>query len=139
MARNPGTDPDKRILLHADQSSGAVSVIESTMPVGAPGPPLHVHDFDEAFYVLEGEIAVQLGDTLCTFGPGELAFAPRGAPHTLANPAPAAARYLIICTPAGFERRLARRAADQAGTEPPAWALCPAPDVTYVGGRIGEH
>jgi hypothetical protein len=64
--------------------------------------------------------------------------AARGVPHTLANPSPAATRYLLICTPAGFERRLARRAAEQAGIEPPAWALGPASEVTYVGGRIGD-
>ena len=137
MAQTPTADPGKRILLHAGQSGGAVSIVESAMPAGAAGPPLHLHDFDEAFYVLEGEITVRLGDAVRTFGPGELAFAPRAVAHTLANPARVAARYLIVCTPAGFERRLARRAAEEAGAEPPDWALGPAPEVTYVGGRIG--
>ena len=128
----------KRILLHGGQSGGVVSVVESALPAGAAGPPLHVHDFDEAFYVLEGEIVVQLGDTVRAFGPGELAFAPRRVAHTLANPTARPARYLLVCTPAGFERTLARRAAAEAGTEPPEWALGPTPGVTYVGGRIGE-
>ena len=29
------------------------------MPPGAKGPPLRVHDFDEAFYVLDGELTLQ--------------------------------------------------------------------------------
>ena len=48
-----------------------------------------------------------------------------------------AARFLIVRTPAGFEHKLARRAAAQAGVDPPAWAKIP--DVTNVGPRIGEH
>jgi hypothetical protein len=33
----------------------------------------------------------------------------------------------------------ARRAAEQAGLEPPEWALQPIPDVVRVGPRIGEQ
>jgi hypothetical protein len=43
-----------------------------------------------------------------------------------------------VCTPAGFEPEFARRAARSAGTEPPAWAMQPVPEVRYVGPRIGE-
>jgi quercetin dioxygenase-like cupin family protein len=114
-------------------------VIESTMPAGAEGPPLHTHDFDEAFYVLDGELTFQLGDELSTRGPGELAFALGGVPHTLANRGSEPARFVIVCTPAGFEREFARRAAAQARVEPPSWALQPIPEVTRVGPRIGER
>jgi quercetin dioxygenase-like cupin family protein len=130
--------PPPRVLLRSEQSGGRVSVTESTMPAGAKGPPLHTHDFDEAFYVLEGEITYQLGNELHTAGPGELAFAVGGVPHTLANRSRAPARFLIVCTPAGFEREFARRAAAQAGVEPPSWAMQPIPEVTRVGPRIGE-
>ena len=109
------------------------------MPPGAKGPPLHTHAFDEAFYVLDGELTIQVGDELTTAGAGELAFALGGVPHTLANRSGSPARFLIVCTPAGFEREFARRAAAQAGTEPPDWALQPIPEVTRVGPRIGER
>jgi uncharacterized RmlC-like cupin family protein len=89
--------------------------------------------------VLDGELTIQIGDELHLAKQGELAIAPRGVPHTLANQTEAPARFLIICTPAGFERQLARRAAAQAGSDPPDWALQPIPDVTYVGPRIGER
>jgi quercetin dioxygenase-like cupin family protein len=128
-----------KVLLRSEQSGGQVAIVESTMPPGAKGPPLHTHDFDEAFYVLDGELTFQLGDELITARQGELAFALRGVPHTLANRSSAPARFLIVFTPAGFERMFARRAAEQAGLEPPEWALQPIPDVVRVGPRIGEQ
>jgi quercetin dioxygenase-like cupin family protein len=109
------------------------------MPAGAPGPPLHLHDFDETFYVLEGELTFQLRDELITAGARELSFAPGRTRHTVANLSGSPARYLLVCTPAGFEREFARRAARRAGTDPPAWAMQPVPEVTYVGPRIGER
>jgi quercetin dioxygenase-like cupin family protein len=128
-----------RVLLRGEQSDGRVSVTESVMPAGAAGPPLHTHEFDEAFYVLEGELTFQLDDELITAGPAEFAFALGGVPHTLANLRGAPARFLIICSPAGFEREFARRAAAHAGVEPPAWAMQPIPEVTTIGPRIGER
>jgi hypothetical protein len=59
-----------------------------------------------------------------------------GAVHTLANRSEAPARYLLLCTPAGFERHFARIAARQRGAEPPEWALAPYPEVRKVGPPI---
>jgi mannose-6-phosphate isomerase-like protein (cupin superfamily) len=103
------------------------------------GPPLHHHDFDETFYIIEGELTFQLGDELFTSKAGELAFAPRGVPHTYANLSAAPTRHLIVCTPAGFERYFARMAAERRSEEPPEWALRPIPESTVVGPRIGER
>ena len=135
----PNESPQFNVLLRSEQSNGEVAVIEIVLPAGSAGPPLHHHDFDEAFYVLDGELTFQLGEELATAGPGTLTFAPRGSHHTLANLSDADARYLLVCTPAGFERVFARRAAEQAGVEPPAWALQRTPEVTRVGPRIGER
>lgn len=130
--------PPAHVLLRSEQSDGHVSVTEITMPAGAKGPPLHTHEFDEAFYVLDGELTFQLGDEQGTRGAGEVAFALGGIPHTLANRSEAPARCLVICRPAGFEREFARRAAARAGVEPPQWALQPIPPVARVGPPIGE-
>jgi quercetin dioxygenase-like cupin family protein len=131
----PTAPSGPRVLLRSEQSGGDVSVIETAPPPGA-GPPLHRHDFDETFYVIEGELTFQLRDELFRLGAGELAFAPRGVPHTFANLSDAPARQLIVCTPAGFERYFARMAAERQGTEPPEWALLPIPEVIRVGPRI---
>src|SRR3954449_7666468 len=113
------------VLLRSEQSDDRVGIVEITVPAGWPGPPLHHHAFDEAFYVLDGELTFQLGDELRTATPGELVFAPRDAHHTLANLSAAPARYLLVCTPAGFERYFDRLAAEAAGPEPPAPPACP--------------
>ena len=127
------------VALRGEQSDGAISVIENALPARWDGPPLHRHDFDEAFYVLDGELTFQVEDDLYTAGPGALAFAPGGVDHTLANLGDAPARYLLLCTPAGFEAYFGRLAAEAAGKDPPAWALAPTPPVTTVGGQIGER
>src|ERR671930_2015973 len=126
------------VLLHSRETGGDVSVTESVAPAHSAGPPLHTHDFDEAFYMLEGELIFQVDDALVTKGAGGLSFAPRNVAHTLANHSDAPARYLLVCTPAGFERHWARIAAEAAGVAPPEWALQPIPEVTVVGPQIDQ-
>ena len=122
------------VLLRSEESDGVVSVVDNTVPANWPGPFLHKHDFDEAFYVLEGELTFQVEDAVITKRAGELAFAPRGVAHTLANHSDARARYLLVCTPAGFERYFARM-----NENPPEWALQEIPfEVERVGPQIGQ-
>ena len=128
-----------KVLVRSEESRGRTGIVESVMPPGVAGPPLHEHDFDEAFYVLEGELTFYLGGDLVTVRAGEMAFAPGGEPHTFTNRGPAAARYLLVCTPAGFEREFARRAARKEGVDPPEWALQEIPPVTRLGPPIGEN
>ena len=89
------------VLVRSEHSDGPVGIIEIGVPGPWPGPPLHHHDFDELFWVLEGELTFQLGDEVFTRRAGELAFAPRGVHHTFANHSGAQARTLVVCTPAG--------------------------------------
>jgi quercetin dioxygenase-like cupin family protein len=125
-----------QVLLRSEESGGHVSVIDNVVPPRAKGPYLHTHDFDEAFYIIEGELVFQVEDQLVTMRKGDLAFAPRNVPHTLTNRTDEPARYVLVCTPAGFERYFARMAAERAGEEPPEWALQPIPEVTRVGPQI---
>ncbi len=93
------------VLLRSEQSNDEVGVVEVSVPAGWPGPPLHHHAFDEAFYVLEGELTFQLGDQLASAGAGSLTFAPRDSHHTLANPGDTDARYLSRPQPAAGDSR----------------------------------
>jgi quercetin dioxygenase-like cupin family protein len=127
------------VQLRSEETDGHVSMTEIVVPPHSAGPPLHTHDFDEAFYVLEGELIFQVDDALVTKGAGELSFAAGNVAHTLANHSDAPARYLLVCTPAGFERHWARVAADAAGIEPPQWALQPIPEVKVVGPPIATQ
>ena len=119
-----------KVLLRSEESGGQVAIVDLS---GGGRPPLHHHDFDEAFYVLEGELTFQLGEDVFTRGAGELAFAPRGVAHTYANLSGAPARALLVITPAGFERYFDRIAARMSGSEPPPEAAKPIPEVVTVG------
>ena len=126
------------VLLRSEQSGGHVSVMENLVSAGSAGPPLHMHDFDEAFYMLEGELVFQIDGERFTRRAGEFAFAARNVTHALANHSEADARYLLVCTPAGLERHFARAAAASQGIEPPDWAVQPSPEIIVVGPQIAR-
>ena len=127
-----------KVLLRSADTRSELAVIEGAVRPGWPGPYLHKHGFDETFYVIEGELTFQVREELITAGPGTLMFAERNVPHTFANLSDAPARYLLICTPAGFERYFDRIAAEADGVEPPEGSG-PRWDVTRVGPQIGAR
>ena len=116
------------VLLRSEQTGGRVAVVRNTVPAGWAGPPLHHHAFDEAFYVLDGELTFQVADRRVTAGPGALAFAPRDVVHTLANHGDTAATYLLVITPGGFENYFDELAGQPTGK--------PYPETTVVGGVL---
>lgn len=103
---------------------------------GAAGSDYRNH-FDEAFCVLEGELTFQLGDDVFTRAAGEVAFAPRGVPHTYANLSGAPARTLLVITPAGFERYFDQLSARITSRQAPPEASKPIPEVVTVGPPLG--
>jgi uncharacterized cupin superfamily protein len=61
--------------------------------------PPHVHrKDDEAWYVLEGVLRVQVGESEVEAAAGSGVLVPRGTPHTYWNPGPGPVRYLLIMT-----------------------------------------
>jgi quercetin dioxygenase-like cupin family protein len=89
------------IRARAEDTGGLFSVIETRTPKGN-GPSPHVHEReDEAFFVLEGELSITVGEETYDAKPGAFVFAPRGVPH--AYTATASGKHLTIVTPAGFE------------------------------------
>jgi quercetin dioxygenase-like cupin family protein len=102
-----------------DAGQGRFSLLEYDITPGSVAPALHTHDFDEAFYVLDGELTLDLGERgIERLGPGGCAFIPGGEVHTWRNDAPAAVRMLVICTPSGFEQYF-RDIAGHLEQEPP--------------------
>ena len=55
-----------KVLLRSADTRSELSVIEGAMPPHRPGPPLHHHEFDETFYVIEGELTFQVREELIT-------------------------------------------------------------------------
>lgn len=61
--------------------------------------PLHVHhNDDEAWYVLDGALCIQMGDKVVEARAGAGVLVPRGTPHTYWNPGPGPTRYLLVMT-----------------------------------------
>lgn len=67
------------VLAGADRT-GSVEVFLQSGPGGA-GPPPHTHAWDEAYYVLEGQVDVLTGDRMQTLSAGEFVFIPGGTVH----------------------------------------------------------
>jgi mannose-6-phosphate isomerase-like protein (cupin superfamily) len=75
-------------------------VFEASPPPGVPGPPQHVHcDYDEAWYILGGQVEFDLGTDTYLCPTGSLVFAPRGTAHCFRNRGPAIARMLVLASP----------------------------------------
>ena len=69
------------------ETGGAYALTDSTVPPGGEAPP-HVHRReDEAFWVLEGEIEVTVGDDTLTASRDSFVRLPRDVPHSYVNAA----------------------------------------------------
>src|SRR4051795_861104 len=93
-------------LLRAEDTAGRYSLIDMyVLPNG--GPPLHRHDFEESFTVLEGEIEATFRGKTVTAKAGDVLAIPANAPHRFQNKTAQPARLLCICSPAGQEEYFA--------------------------------
>lgn len=92
------------IVLSAEDTGGTMSLFVDVTPPGG-GPPLHIHhNEDETFFVLEGELTVQVAGERCVMRAGDTAFLPRGVPHGFVNLGDQTVRSLVMTTPGGLER-----------------------------------
>jgi quercetin dioxygenase-like cupin family protein len=121
------------VRLRAEATGGRLGLIENVIPAGFAGLPLHVHpSFDEAFFVLDGELTFRIGDDVLAAERGALAYAPGDVPHTFAELKGRPARVLIWVTPAGHERYFEVMAAEmnRAGGQP---------SPEFFAGLMAEH
>ncbi len=92
-----------RIKARAEDTGGAMGLVEGRFYAGF-GPPLHVHSReDEAFYVLEGQVRFRQADEEFVAGEGTWVWCPRGVPHAFKVESETA-RALVVVMPGGFER-----------------------------------
>jgi quercetin dioxygenase-like cupin family protein len=93
-------------LIAGESTRGTYSLMEQLMPAKA-GPPPHVHDQgEEVFYILDGEMALQLGDQVITGTRGQLVRIPAGTPHAFAVTTETA-RVLNFYVPAALDLEIA--------------------------------
>lgn len=91
------------VLLEYGRAPGFAIFVNDFPGLGG-GPPAHHHDcYDEAFYVLAGEMEFRVNGTTARVHTGSMAFVPRGVTHSFRNPSPDAARMLVITTPEALD------------------------------------
>jgi quercetin dioxygenase-like cupin family protein len=86
----------------AADTGGQMTIVEVTEPAGAEAP-LHVHHRDdEGFWVLEGDVTFEVGDTTIEASAGDYVFGPRDIPHRF-TVGDHGCRMLFILVPGGIE------------------------------------
>jgi quercetin dioxygenase-like cupin family protein len=106
----------------AADTGGQMTIVEVTEPPGMEAP-LHVHHRDdEGFWILEGEVTFEVGDTIIEASAGDYVFAPRDVPHRF-TVGEAGCRMLFILVPGGIEDVI-RKTSEPA----PSRTLPPAPE-----------
>lgn len=101
-----------RIIISGDDTGGAYAVIDMLVPPGG-GPPPHAHaGFQEAFYIMEGEIEVRTETQKYTATKGMFVNIPLGGRiHQFKNVSSSPTHLLCIITPAGMEKMFEEMAA----------------------------
>jgi quercetin dioxygenase-like cupin family protein len=111
------------------------ALLEMVTPPGDQ-PPLHVHDADEGFLVLEGELCLWAGEERHVLTPGRFVNAPAGVPHTYRVTGEDRARVIVSSNTGAFAAFV------QAYGEPaPRRELPPreAPDAERLGRLAAVH
>ena len=93
-----------RILVSGAQTSNAYCVLEMQSPAGRATPAHRHENEDETLLMLEGELDVIVDGAQQRLVAGSTVVLSRGTRHQLINAGTQAARYLVICAPAGFDR-----------------------------------
>lgn len=91
-----------RFLCAADQTDKAWSLMEVELPERA-GPPPHDHPWDEAYYVVEGEVRFSLAGREQLVKAGDFVYAPGGTLHGFQGASQRPARMIIFDAPAHAE------------------------------------
>ncbi len=96
-----------RLRLLAQSPDQPIAITDNTVPPGFPGPVRHRHArMTDIFYVLEGELAIELEGEWHILDPGSFVLVPPGVIHTFANRGTVPARFLNIYQPSGNEQYL---------------------------------
>lgn len=88
-----------RMLCEASETGGAWSLFEEDVPLGM-GPPPHRHDWDEAYYILRGEVEFEIDGQKVRSAAGDFNYLPRNTAHGFKGASDSPARVLIFAAPA---------------------------------------
>jgi mannose-6-phosphate isomerase-like protein (cupin superfamily) len=87
-----------------EDTGGMYALTDSVVPPQGEAP-LHVHHReDEAFWVLEGELEILVGEDTFMASAGAFVHLPKGVRHAYKNAGTGPARFLTLRVPAGLEK-----------------------------------
>lgn len=90
--------------LNSAATDNIFSVTEYELSPHFPGPPPHKHRvFEHAWYVLEGDLTIELNEEKSVVSKGGFVFIPKQTVHAFANLSEAIVKILVVDTPGGFE------------------------------------
>lgn len=83
------------------ETHGHFGLFEFVMEPGGIGASPHIHkELTEMFYVVEGEVELQLDQQTVTAAPGTFMLVPENTPHAFSNAGQQRAKLLIMFCPA---------------------------------------
>jgi mannose-6-phosphate isomerase-like protein (cupin superfamily) len=88
----------QKLLQRSDGSENIALYVGLVEPGGA-GPDTHIHHFDQFYYVLAGELSVEVGLDRLTANPHDLVVLPAGVPHRQWNEGSSPERHLTLIVP----------------------------------------
>jgi quercetin dioxygenase-like cupin family protein len=133
-----------RFTVTGEETDGAFTMVEISIPPGGGPPPLHTHPCHESFCVIEGSITIfHEGDTgvvRVEGEPGTVVHVPPGVPHTFRNLSDAPGRVWAVFTPPAMMEAFFTQAGDP--HDPEAMPATTAGEaevarVMEVGERLG--
>lgn len=94
------SDPSATLGPAFPESLNARLVVARTEPGSASRPPMHVHRFDQLYFVTEGTLHVDLALDHYEVGPDSLVIIPAGVPHREAAGGSETESHLVMNAPA---------------------------------------
>jgi len=123
-----------RFLCEAEKTGNAWSLMEVVLPKHS-GPPPHHHPWDEAYYVVEGEVEFSIDGKPQIVGAGEFVYAPGGTPHGFQGASDRPSRVIIFDAPAhaeAFFREVDREVREMPRDLPKALEIGERHDIHFI-------
>jgi mannose-6-phosphate isomerase-like protein (cupin superfamily) len=125
------------IKVSSDETGGAMTAIEFTIPANA-GPPPHVHNCAELMYVLEGRARFHADGETFEAGPGSIVHFPEGTEETFEPIGETPLRMLGVYAPGGIDRFFKEAGEPAQRREVPPASEAP-PDLERLGAIAEKH
>ena len=120
------------MLCEAQETGGSWSLFEEEVALGMGSPP-HRHDWDEAYYILDGEVDFEIEGRPVRSRAGDFNYLPRNTVHAFKGASASPARVLIFAAPAhGSE--FFQELSEEVRNLPED-----APKIAAIGKRHGVH